>query len=51
MGKGSKRRTGESTKSITSNWDEISWADTEDKRTNKKKNDRKGINDTDSNSD
>ena len=46
MGKGSKRRTGENTKNIVSNWDEIDWGhikftkDGEDK----KKNERTRIN-------
>ena len=52
MGKGSKRRTGESIKNITSNWDEISWKDTtdiKDEETNKNKDDRKRTTDTDRN--
>ena len=57
MGKGSKRRTGEDTNSIVTNWDEIDWdhtlkaADQYLKSTkeeaDKKKNDRKRINDND----
>ena len=49
MGKGSKRRKGESTRNIVSNWDEIDWGyikftkDEEDK----KKDERKRINDND----
>ena len=49
MGKGSKRRKGENTRDIVSNWDEIDWEyikftkDEEDK----KKDERKRINDND----
>ena len=50
MGKGSKRRTGENTTDIVSNWDEIDWGlkDTKDKEADKKKDDRKRINDNES---
>ena len=48
MGKGSKRRKGESTRRIVSNWDEIDWGYikfTKDEEADKKKDDRKRIND------
>ena len=50
MGKGSKRRTGENIGDIVSNWDDIDWRlkDTKDKKTDKKRDDRKRINDNES---
>ena len=51
MGKGSKRRKGESTRNIVSNWDEIDWGYikfTKDEEADKKKDDRKRINDNES---
>jgi hypothetical protein len=45
MGKGSKRRTGENTAKIVSNWDNINWKDS--KKLDKKKNERKRINNDD----
>ena len=50
MGKGSKRRTGENTTQITSNWDEINWGrlkDTKNEESGKKKNERNNDNTTD----
>ena len=49
MGKGSKRRTGENTENITSNWDEIDWGHIKSPKDekNKKTDDRKRINDND----
>jgi hypothetical protein len=50
MGKGSKRRNGENTRKIVSNWDEIDWGYikfTKDEESDKKKNDRKRINNDD----
>ena len=50
MGKGSKRRTGENTRNIVCNWDEIDWGYikfTKDEEADKKKNERKRINDND----
>ncbi len=50
MGKGSKRRSGENTRRIISNWDEIDWGyikSNKDGECDKKKNDRKRINDDD----
>ena len=46
MGKGSKRRTGEDTGKIVSNWDNSDWKD--GKKLDKKKNERKRINNDDS---
>ena len=43
MGKGSKRRTGEDTGKIVSNWDKITWGD--NKKIDKEKNERERIND------
>ena len=50
MGKGSKRRKGEDTKNIVSNWDDIDWRlkDNKDEEADKKKDDRKRINDNES---
>ena len=51
MGKGSKRRTGENARRIISNWDEIDWGYikfTKDEEKDKKKNERKRINNDDS---
>ena len=53
MGKGSKRRKGEDTKNIVSNWDEIDWDHTlkaaaQYLKSTKKKDDRKRINDNES---
>ena len=48
MGKGSKRRRGENSRRIISNWDEIDWGYikfTKDEEEDKKKNERKRIND------
>ena len=50
MGKGSKRRKGENTRNIVSNWDEIDWGYikfTKDEEEDKKKDERKIINDND----
>jgi len=52
MGKGSKRRRREDIGKIVSNWDEIDWGYimfTKDEEADKKKNERKRINNTDSN--
>ena len=49
MGKGSKRRDGENTRNIVSNWNEIDWGYikfTKDKEEDKKKDERKRIRDT-----
>jgi hypothetical protein len=54
MGKGSKRRRREDIGQIVSNWDEIDWGyikftkDEEDEEADKKKDDRKRINDNES---
>ena len=53
MGKGSKRRKGENTNSIVTNWDEIDWNHTLQAmdrylKSTKKKDDRKRINDNES---
>ncbi len=51
MGKGSKRRNEENTRRIISNWDEIDWGYikfTKDEEADKKKNERKRINNDDS---
>ena len=50
MGKGSKRRTGENTGNIVSNWDDIDWRlkDNKDEEADKKKDDRKRINNNES---
>ena len=50
MGKGSKRRKGEDTKNIVSNWDDIDWRlkDNKDEEADKKKDDRKRINSNES---
>ena len=53
MGKGSRRRKGASTNSIVTNWDEIDWDHTlkaadQYLKSDKKKDDRKRINDNDS---
>jgi len=50
MGKGSKRRKGEDTKNIVSNWDDIDWRlkDNKDEEADKKKDDRKRINNNES---
>jgi hypothetical protein len=50
MGKGSKRRGGEDTRKIIDNWDEIDWGYikfTKDEEEDKKKNERKRINNND----
>ena len=47
MGKGSKRRTGENIGDIVSNWDDIDWR-LKDTKDDKKKDDRKRINDNES---
>ena len=51
MGKGSKRRHREDISKIVSNWDEIDWGYikfTKDEEADKKKDDRKRINDNES---
>jgi len=51
MGKGSKRRRREDIGKIVSNWDEIDWGYimfTKDEEADKKKDDRKRINDNES---
>ena len=51
MGKGSKRRRREDIGTIVSNWDEIDWGYikfTKDEEADKKKDDRKRINDNES---
>ena len=50
MGKGSKRRRGENSRRIISNWDEIDWGYikfTKDEEDDKKKNERKKIDNDD----